>query len=127
MPQLNLTLAWAWILLGFVGGMILGLRFQDEHWLGGYSSWPRRLYRLGHISCFGLAMVNLFFYFTAAHIDRSAAAFPIASAAFALGAVLMPVCCVVAARHPAARLTFALPVSCLLTGAVLTLILVLPL
>ena len=42
----NLFLAWLWILLGFVTGMVLGLFFHHENWLGGYGSFKRRMYRL---------------------------------------------------------------------------------
>ncbi|HXR49058.1 MAG TPA: hypothetical protein VN784_16610, partial [Candidatus Limnocylindrales bacterium] len=58
----NLFLAWLWILLGFVTGMALGLFFHHENWLGGYGSFKRRMYRLGHISFFGLGAVNLLFW-----------------------------------------------------------------
>ena len=62
---IHLILAWLWIVLGFVAGFVLGLFFDREEWLGGYGSFRRRLYRLGHISLFGLGMINLMFYFTA--------------------------------------------------------------
>src|SRR5206468_12363049 len=55
-PQLNLLAAWSGILLGFISGLVFGLFFHREGWLGGYSSFKRRLYRLGHISFFGLAV-----------------------------------------------------------------------
>src|SRR5882762_3525993 len=61
----NLVIAWIWILLGFFSGMLQGMFFNRENWLGGYNSLKRRLYRLAHISFFGLGAVNLFFYFTA--------------------------------------------------------------
>jgi hypothetical protein len=57
--NLNLLVAWLWILLGFVSGMLLGLFFHHEKWLGGYASFKRRLYRFAHISFFGLGAVNL--------------------------------------------------------------------
>ena len=40
-PQLNLLIAWLWILLGLVSGFYLGLNFQKENWLGNYASWKR--------------------------------------------------------------------------------------
>ena len=43
----NFILAWIWMLLGFVAGMVLGTFFQNENWLGGYSSFRRRMVRLG--------------------------------------------------------------------------------
>src|SRR6185436_1938733 len=57
-------LAWLWILPGFLSGMVLGMFFHREDWLGGYASLRRRMYRLGHISFFGLGAVNLFFWLT---------------------------------------------------------------
>ena len=62
--QINVMLAWLWILLGFISGMALGMFFHGENWLGGYTSFKRRMYRLGHISFFGLGTVNVLFYFT---------------------------------------------------------------
>ena len=65
--HVNLVMAWIWILLGFLSGSVLGLFFARENWLGGYASFKRRLYRLAHISFFGLGLANLAFYFTAQH------------------------------------------------------------
>ncbi len=69
----NLVMAWLWILLGFVSGMALGMFFHGEKWLGGYGSFKRRMYRLGHISFFGLGAVNLLFYLTARMLAASSA------------------------------------------------------
>ena len=41
----NLLFAWLWILLGFVSGMTLGMFFHGENWLGGYTSFRRRMSR----------------------------------------------------------------------------------
>ena len=38
----NVALAWLWVLLGFISGMLLGLNFHRENWLGGYASQRRR-------------------------------------------------------------------------------------
>src|SRR3989442_14985914 len=75
----NLVIAWLWIVFGFASGFLLGLNFQREDWLGGYSSLKRRLYRLGHISFFGLAIINLLFYFTAQTFPPLSVAVEIAS------------------------------------------------
>ena len=118
--QLNLIVAWAGILLGFGSGLVLGLFFQRENWLGGYTSLKRRLYRLGHISCFGLGAVNLLFYLTAQRLPESPS-LVIAAWAFIIGAISMPICCALMAHLPRARLLFALPVLSLLLGGALTL------
>ena len=119
MPELNLVLAWVWLLLGFGSGMALGLGFHRENFLGGYSSHRRRLYRLAHISFFGLGVVNLAFFLTVRALGLAGAAVALASVAFAVGAVSMPLCCVLMAHWPRARLLFGLPVLSLLLGGLL--------
>jgi hypothetical protein len=119
--NLNLILAWLWILLGFVTGMVLGLFFHGENWLGGYGSFKRRMYRLGHISFFGLGAVNLLFCLTAQIFSPAGQLVSVASWAFIVGALTMPVCCVLMAHYPKAHLIFAVPVLSLLTGGILTL------
>ncbi|MFZ1071912.1 MAG: hypothetical protein WAO21_00615 [Verrucomicrobiia bacterium] len=119
--HLNLILGWLWILLGFVSGMMLGMFFHGENWLGGYGSFKRRMYRLGHISFFGLGAVNLLFCLTMQYIPLSGPAIGIASWSFIIGAVTMPVCCAVMAHFPKAHLIFAIPVLSLITGGILIL------
>jgi len=117
--QINLLAAWIGILLGFLSGLALGLFFHRADWLGGYSSFKRRLYRLAHISLFGLGAINLFFYFTA----RSLPAGPLllyASSAFVIGAITMPICCLIMAHFPKTHVLFAVPVISLVAGGVLT-------
>ena len=118
--QANLVFAWVWILCGFITGMAMGLKFRDEQWLGGYSSFKRRMYRLAHISFFGLGAVNLFFYLS---VNGSGLNWfgELASAAFIVGGVTMPVCCWLMASFPKAHAAFAVPVVSLIAGAVLTL------
>lgn len=121
-PQLNLILAWLWIVLGFLSGMVLGLFFHREDWLGGYGSFKRRMYRLAHISFFGLGAVNLLFWLTANTVALSGFACSFASWAFLIGAVSMPICCVVMAHFPKLHMIFAVPVLSLLAGGGLTLL-----
>ena len=119
--QINLLAAWMGVLLGFISGAVLGLGFHREDWLGGYGSFTRRLYRLAHISFFGLGAVNFFFYFTARALPASSL-LSLASSAFIAGAITMPVCCVLMAHFPNTRSLFALPVLSLMSGGVLTLL-----
>ena len=118
--QFNLLVAWIWILLGFLSGAVLGTRFHHEDWLGGYGSLKRRLYRLGHISFFGLAAMNLLFYFTALSAPLELATASWASRGFLLGAFTMPLCCAVMANFPKSHYLFAVPVISLLTASTLT-------
>jgi hypothetical protein len=119
--QLNLVLAWLWIVLGFAIGIVFGLNFHKARWLGGYASFKRRLYRLAHISFFGLAVVNFLFYLTAEHLGRVSSALMVASWGFVFGAITMPLCCFVMAHRPKLRALFLVPVISLITAGGLTL------
>jgi hypothetical protein len=117
----NLMIAWVWILLGFITGFALGTNFHREEWLGGYASHKRRLYRLGHISFFGLALMNIMFYLTIKGFDRVPAGSTVASWGFIVGALTMPLCCLIMAHQPRWRALFAVPVASLITAAAITL------
>src|SRR5439155_24045959 len=84
-----------------------------------YASFKRRMYRLGHISFFGLAMVNFMFYLTVPAPGVPSLPVRIASWAFIVGAVAMPLCCLLMAHFPRTRLLFSIPVLSLLLGGVL--------
>jgi hypothetical protein len=119
--QLNLVIAWTWIVLGFLSGFALGLNFHREDWLGGYASHRRRLYRLGHISFFGLGTLNLLFYLTIHHLGLDSSAIQLAGWGFAAGALSMPVCCAIMAHRAKWRALFLIPVSSLVIGGALML------
>ncbi|MDE3068056.1 MAG: hypothetical protein KGJ60_10965 [Verrucomicrobiota bacterium] len=121
----NLFLAWLWVLLGFITGMALGLFFRGENWLGGYGSFKRRMYRLGHISFLGLGAVNLLFWLTTQSVPLTGPLAGLAAWAFIVGAVTMPICCAVMAHRPKMHLIFAVPVVSLILGSAVTLVLLL--
>lgn len=121
MLHYNLLLGWLWIAAGFIVGMLLGLQFHKPDWLDGYNSFKRRLYRLGHISFFGLSIINLLFYFTAIHLDWSGTLVDAASWGFLIGAIAMPICCFLTAHVAHLRHLFAIPVLSLLTAGIITL------
>jgi hypothetical protein len=121
---LNLWFGWLWILLGFISGTALGIFFADEKWLGGYGSFKRRMYRLGHISFFGLGTVNLLFWGTMRFLSAMGHLTTMASAAFIIGGVTMPMCCLAVAHFPKTHSLFAVPVLALISAAVMTLILI---
>ena len=116
--ELNLYAAWGGVLLGFLAGMIQGLFFHDENWFGGYSSWRRRLTRLGHISFFGIAIVNFAYFFS---IRVGAMPDPGSWPAILLivGAVTMPLVCYVSAFRKPLRHLFAVPVVALIGSLVI--------
>ncbi len=127
METLNIWAAWIGILMGIFSGASHGLFFHRTDWLDGYSSWRRRLTRLGHISFFGLALVNLAFFFTVDYlIGAKASALPgaveVASWLLVAGAVLMPIVCYLSAWRRAWRGLFVAPVGCLVWGVTALLI-----
>ena len=109
---------WLGMAFGVISGAVMGLFFHREDWLGGYGSYPRRMLRLGHISFFGLGMVNFLFALTAAQIGLAAAFLPDASLALILGAATMPVCCGISAIKKDLRHLFPIPVMSVITGLV---------
>jgi hypothetical protein len=117
---INEAFGWFWIIFGFLSGMVIGMLFHDEQWLGGYASHSRRLIRLGHISLVGLGMLNILFAHTVGRISLSLPLISIASWAFIFGGISMPICCGLMAWDKRWHLLFALPVTSLLIGAVLT-------
>ena len=125
MANVNLTAAWVLILLGFLSGAGMGLFFRNAKWLGGYTSWPRRMLRLGHISFFGMAFINLAFFVSAPYLPITSAV-STASALLLLAAIAMPTICLLSAFREKVRHTFFIPVGSLLTAASLLVFATLP-
>jgi hypothetical protein len=116
-----LRTVWAGMLAGVLSGAIIGLFFAREDFMGGYQSWRRRLTRLGHISFFGLALVNATFAFTNHAVPLEASLARLAAWSFLCGAVTMPLCCFLAAWKQPLRHLFPIPVISVSAGILLTL------
>jgi hypothetical protein len=114
--DVNLHAAWLGILLGSVAGAIQGLFFHREDWLGGYTSWQRRMLRLAHVSFFGLAFVNLAFALSVRtlHIDSGVVW---SSRLFLVGAVTMPLLCYLSSVVRGFRHLFFVPVLSVIVGS----------
>jgi len=117
MIEINLYAAWIGMLLGGIMGAIQGLFFHQEKWLGGYGSWIRRMMRLGHISFFGIAFINIAFAVTAnvLGIEQKVS---IPSILFIIGAVGMPLICYLSAFKKAFRHFFFIPALSIIGGIV---------
>lgn len=100
---------WLLFLLGVVSGAALGIFFHREEFLGGYGSERRRLLRLGHIACFGMGLVNLSYAGTVA-LGIGAPVGAAVSGGLLLGAIGMPLCCVLMAIDSRFRYLFPVPV-----------------
>lgn len=116
MHETNLIFAWVWIGVGLLAGAVQGLGFHGEEWMGGYSSWRRRLTRLGHIAFLGTAAINLAYAFTIQLLDVSHALLAWISPMLIIGAVAMPLVCYLSAWRTPFRHLFAIPVLSLIGG-----------
>lgn len=117
---INLYAAWFGFLLGCLGGMIPGLFFHRENWLGGYSSWRRRMIRLGHISFFGIGLLNLSFALTARTLGMGSG-LAVPATLLIVGAVSMPLVCYFSAWRSSFRNLFFIPASSVTLGIAYTL------
>jgi hypothetical protein len=115
---LNLYAAWIGLLLGALSGVLSGLFFHNENWLGGYATWHRRLIRLAHISLFGLGIINLAFFLTARALDIKSG-LAASSLLLVIGAATMPTVCYLAAFHKPFRQLFFVPVLSVSLGIIL--------
>jgi len=109
---------WAGMFLGVASGAVIGLFFHREDWMGGYASYRRRLTRLGHISFFGLALVNFCFAFTQSVTPLAAPWSVIAMWSFLVGAATMPAVCFLSAWRKPFRHLFFVPVGAVLSGVI---------
>lgn len=114
--MINIAAAWVGFLLGGISGAIPGLFFHRQDWLGGYTSWSRRLIRLAHISFFGLGFLNLGLGLTGEVLGIDS---PTASILMIVGAVTMPTVCYASAFRPAFRHLFFIPAGSALAAIIL--------
>ena len=117
---LNWTVGWALVLAAFLSGAILGLGWQRENFLGGYSSFRRRVIRLGHIAFAALGLMNVVFSLSPLPTPGTLPA-RLASICFIAGGVMMPLVCFLTGWRPAWRHGFVLPVLALVAAVVFTL------
>ena len=110
---MNLTAAWIGFAFGSCAGAGLGLFFHRQDWLGGYGSWRRRMLRLGHISFFGIGLLNV------AYAATAPAGTVWASRLLVAGAVGMPLACTLAAIDARWRHVFPLPAVCVIAATVM--------
>ena len=90
--RFNLLVGWTMMVAGAVSGAGIGLFFHQENWMGGYASLRRRMTRLGHISFFGLGIINVLFALSLNAIPMTLPYARFGSIWFAIGAVTMPAC-----------------------------------
>ena len=113
---MNLYLGWLGVLLGLLVGTGIGLFFSDRDWLGGYSSWKRRMLRLGHVALVGTGLLNILFALSVKSVGFQPVP-RIAAVLFLVGAATMPTVCFLSAWRVGFRHLFFIPVVSLLGAA----------
>ncbi|WP_197231895.1 hypothetical protein [Novipirellula artificiosorum] len=119
MVHLNWYFGWGLVVSAFVTGALIGIFFHQEEFLGGYASFRRRLLRLGHIAQAALGMMNVLYSVStnrAEWFDTQ-----MASWAFVVGGVSMPMVCFLSAWKKSFRHLFFIPVIALLVAVIQTL------
>ena len=116
--MINLYVAWLSMLLGGISGAVTGLFFYNTDFLGGYTSWCRRMVRLGHISFFGIGLINLAFALSIKALEISQTP-QIPSILLIVAAVTMPLVCYLSAIKPFSRHLFFIPASSVIFALVL--------
>ena len=117
MTDINLYAAWIGMLLGGLFGASQGLFFHKDDWLGGYGSWRRRMTRLGHISFFGIAFINIAFVGTTKILGIEDEVL-IPSILFIIGAIGMPLICYLSAFKKVFRHFFFIPALSVIAGVI---------
>jgi hypothetical protein len=108
--------------VGFISGMIMGLRAEGEKWLGGYASVTRRYLRLAHVAFIALSIINILYGKELASVSLSDGIKNIGSALMIFGAVGVPVACISASFLRKTRYFLPLPASALLIGTIILVI-----
>ena len=116
--DLNLAVGWTGILAGVVSGALIGLFFHRDEWLGGYGSFRRRLMRLGHISFFGIGILNILFGLSRRRVAGEGEPVGVGASLVAAQALMPAVCFLTAWKKPFRHLFF-LPVIAVLAPVAL--------
>jgi hypothetical protein len=119
--SLSWHVGWGLILSAFLTGAVLGLFFERDDFLGGYGSFRRRLFRLGHVAQAALGMLNVLYALSPSSssptwLDQAAAL------GFITGGISMPLVCFLSGWRPGFRQLFVVPVAALLLAVLCTLI-----
>jgi|SRR5581483_7614406 len=119
--MINWYAGWSMLLVAFLTGAVLGLYFYREGFLGGYTSFRRRIVRLGHIALAALGIINVLYSVAAPAPAEASLQTQIASVGFLVGGVTMPGVCFLTAWRASLRHLFFIPVTALIIAVIQTL------
>ncbi len=120
--QINILFGWAWMCIGFVSGMTLGLWAEGEQWLGGYASVTRRYLRLAHVAFIALSVINILYGKELGSVALPNHIKNIGSALMIFGAAGVPLACISAAFFRKTRYFLPLPALAVLIGTIILVI-----
>jgi len=120
--EINILFGWAWMCVGFLSGMTLGLWAEAENWLGGYVSVTRRYLRLSHVAFIALSIINILYGKELGTIDLSNHIKNIGSALMIFAAAGVPLACISAAFFRKTRYFLPLPALAALIGTIILVI-----
>lgn len=112
----NEPLGWISMLAGLASGAIFGTGFLARGRFMDATGQEERLLRLAHVAFVVLGMMNVLFAASAPRLGLGPGWVLLAAWGLGLGAVTMPLCCLLAAWSRRLRGFFVVPVSCLLVG-----------
>jgi hypothetical protein len=108
--KFSLLAGWGGFLGGVASGALMELCFHRKNWLGGYGSRERRMVRLGHISFFGIGLINLFYALSLGPLGVAPAAARAGSVSLLVALIMMPTVCFLTAWRKNFRHLFFIPV-----------------
>ena len=114
--EINVLFGWAWMCLGFILGMTLGMWAEGETWLGGYTSVERRYLRLGHVAFIALSIINILYGKELAAVALPTLVKNVGSYLMIFGATGVPLTCISAAFFRKTRYFLPLPALAVLAG-----------
>jgi hypothetical protein len=120
--QINVLFGWAWMCVGFISGMVLGLWAEGEKWLGGYASVTRRYLRLAHVAFIALSIINILYGRELGSIAMPIHIKNVGSGLMIFGAAGVPIACISAAFYRKAKYLIPIPALAVLTGTVILVI-----
>jgi hypothetical protein len=115
--QINVVFGWAWMCVGLIMGLMMGMRAEGEGWLGGYSSLTRRYLRLGHIAFIALSIINILYGIELRSADIPGYVSSIGSPLMIFGGAGVPLTCLTAAFFRKAKYFLPLPALAVLVGS----------
>ena len=120
--EINILFGWAWMCVGFISGMTLGMWAEGEKWLGGYASITRRYLRLGHVAFIALSIINILYGRELGSAGLPFCVKTIGSPLMIFGAAGVPIACIFTAFYRKAKYFLPLPALAVLIGTAILVI-----